>query len=96
MGYFEKLEFETHPSGLGGTQATIFFDNGYGASVITGAMFYTSRGAPYELAVLKGDSIHSTLCYETEITSDVIGHQTREEVDALLERIAALPKEVAA
>lgn len=47
-----ELEFNPHSAGLGGTAAQVTFDNGYGASVITGSMFYTSTVSPYELAVL--------------------------------------------
>lgn len=84
----EDLNFETHPAGMGGTRARVDFKNGYGASVITGEMFYTSEGAPYELAVFKDGSI----CYETPITDDVLGYLTAEEVEATLTKIEALPE----
>jgi len=68
-----------------GTQDVYAFDNGYGASVIRGRYSY---GGPklFELAVLKNDN----LCYDTEITNDVIGHLTRAEVQKLLAQIASL------
>lgn len=40
------------------------FDNGYGASVITGGIAYCNETQPYELAVLK----RGELCYDTPIT----------------------------
>jgi len=83
----EELKFEAHPAGMGGTQATVDFDNGYGASVITGPMFYTDEDAPYELAVMK----RGKLTYETPITGDVLGHLTAEDVERVLDDIAALP-----
>ena len=66
------------------------FANGYGASVITGG--YGSPGCPYELAVVKFDPEDNwDLCYDTEITSDVLGWLTSKEVSALLNRIEDLP-----
>lgn len=82
------LTFKTHPAGLGGTQAHVYFPNGYGASVITGSYFYTSQHCPYEVAVLNADG---SLCYSTPITDDVIGYCTAEEVEELLAKIEALP-----
>ena len=64
----------------------VVFDNGYGASVITGG--YGSEAAPYELAVLKDGAC----CYSTPITNDVIGYLTAPQVLPLLQRIADLPK----
>lgn len=62
------------------------FDNGYGASVITGGIAYCNEAQPYELAVLK----HGELCYDTPITDDVIGYLTSNEVYELLDRIEQL------
>lgn len=83
----EDLDFGPHPAGLGGTKATVRFDNGYGASVITGGMFYTSDEAPYELAVL----LDGHLNYDTHITNDVLGHLTADDVEKHLVEIAELP-----
>lgn len=86
------LFFGPHPAGMGGTRATVFFPNGYGASVITGGMFYTDPAHPYEVAVMKGTSDEdSSLTYETPITDDVLGHQTADDVERVLAEIAALP-----
>ena len=85
MKTFSDLEFKPHPL-AGGTQATIEFENGYGVSVITGPMFYTSSNAPYELAVLYKDN----LCYSTPITDDVIGHQTEEDITELMRKVQEL------
>ena len=62
------------------------FDNGYGASVITGGIAYCNEAQPYELAVLE----HGELCYDTPITDDVIGYLTSDEVYDLLDRIEQL------
>lgn len=81
------LNFEQHPVDPIGTRAVATFVNGYGASVVTGAMFYTDLDHPYELAVQRGD----LLCYDTPITDDVLGYLNAEEVNVLLDEIEALP-----
>lgn len=70
------------------TRARVNFDNGYGASVVTGPGVYSDSEHPYELAVIFNNSV----CYDTDITDDVIGHLNEEEVTELLNRIEALPK----
>lgn len=40
----------------------------------------------------RGDKFE--LCYDTPITDDVIGHLKKDEVQPLLDRIAALPSHV--
>lgn len=83
-----QLEFTDHPAGLGGTMARIRFPNGYGASVITGFLFYTDSKHPYEVAVLDADG---KVCYDTPITDDVVGHCTQDDVEELLDKISELP-----
>lgn len=75
-----------HKPRMDGEQWIFSFDNGYGASVITGGIAYCNEAQPYELAVLK----HSELCYDTPITDDVIGYLTSHEVYELLDRIEQL------
>jgi len=82
----QDLEFSDHEASLGGTHATVKFDNGYGASVITGGRFYTSKDRPYELAVL----YEGGLTYSTELTDDVLGYLTEEEVNEYLVKIENL------
>jgi hypothetical protein len=83
MKYFSRLVFKSKRY-TKGTQAELTFPNGYGASVITGG--YGNERAPYELGVVKGGSLD----YSTEITGDVEGYQTAEQIDVLLQRIEAL------
>jgi hypothetical protein len=71
----------------GGLQDIYRFPNGYGASVVSHAYSYGGPSGRYELAVLDQDD---NLCYDTEITSDVIGWLADDEVQRLLERIEAL------
>jgi len=62
-------------------------ENGYGASIVQHQFSYGGKKGLWELAVLgpNGD-----ICYSTDITSDVVGHLTDEEVNELLEQIDAL------
>ena len=81
------LVFRDHPAGMGGTITSHNFPNGYGASIITGSMFYSSPNAPYELAVLHDDKI----CYDSGLTEDVLGYLTEDEVNDYLLKIEVLP-----
>jgi hypothetical protein len=82
MILFNSLVFK--PTTLG-TQATLNFPNGYGASVITGG--YGSDIRPYEIAVIRDNRC----CYSTPITSDVLGHLNAVDVEIHLNEIEALP-----
>lgn len=63
------------------------FDNGYGASVIKHDYSYGGKSDLFELAVL--DSAKKII-YNTDITDDVIGWLTNEDVLDLLEQIKNL------
>lgn len=69
-----------------GTQWLFKFENGYGASVITGGIAYGGKAGFFELAVMKGDE----LCYDTPITDDVVGWLKSDEVNKLLDIIERL------
>jgi hypothetical protein len=73
----------------GGTQKLYEFPNGRGASVVRHSFSYGAADGLWELAVLdrKGE-----IDYSTPITNDVLGHLSDDEVQAALERIAALPE----
>ena len=87
MKTFNDLVFGAHPSPFfGGKRAELNFDNKYGVSVITGGGAYATEDKTYELAVLKYDKI----TYSTNITNDVLGHQTPEEVTEIMKRIQEL------
>jgi hypothetical protein len=88
---FSDLQFNSHPCyPASGIQAKHFFDNGYGVSVVKFPGSYGYGLGLYESAVLKGTEEESEICYDTEITSDVIGHQTEEEVEDLLYKVENL------
>lgn len=78
---------ESNDNVNGGIQRVYKFPNGYGASVIKGPYTYGGKKGLWELAVLKGEE----LCYDTDITSDVIGHLNDPEMDAILRQIERLP-----
>ena len=84
---------QPHPGGMGGTQRLYRFANGYGASVVQTPFSYGGGDGQWELAVIRyeaEDSEEFSIDYETEITDDVLGHLSEDEVDELLERIEAL------
>ncbi len=86
------LNFKPHPMGMGGSQAEHEFPNGYGVSVITGSMFYTSDDAPYEIAIIKRSLKfkNGNICYDTPITDDVLRYQTEADVDDVLRQVEEL------
>ena len=63
------------------------FNNGYGASVICNQSSYGSDNGLFELAVLDKDG---EICYDTTITSDVIGYMTHDHVARVLKDIEDL------
>lgn len=79
--------FSPNPA-FGGTQIIYRFKNDYGASVISNKI---SNGL--ELAVLKftGPNIENyNICYDTPVTSNVIGYLTPETLEEILNRISVL------
>ncbi|MGN1275471.1 MAG: hypothetical protein ACI4UK_00585 [Floccifex sp.] len=67
------------------------FDNGYGASVIKHLYSYGNEYDLFELAVIRftSDDLWE-LCYQSGITSDVIGYLNNDEILSLLEGIKSL------
>jgi hypothetical protein len=88
MKKFKDLVFESIDDGfMIGKKCRIFFENGYGASIVSHNYSYGGRVGLYEIAVLDKDG-HIT--YETSVTNDVIGHLSEQEVDDVLEQIQTL------
>lgn len=83
---FEDLEFKPMLNHDNGIFVRVEFPNGYGASIIKSPYSYGGAQDLYELAVLYGNMIN----YDTEITNDVLGYLTPEDVTKLLERIEKL------
>jgi len=82
---------------IGHHQELYRFDNGFGASVVSGG--YGAFAQPYgglEMAVVSfpsDDPLEFVLRYDTPLTDDVLGHLVPEEIDDLLDQVAALPKD---
>ena len=87
MKTFKDLEFKEHPNHMGGVQARIQFDNGFGASVVKTPHTYGGDKGLYELAVLDSNG---SLTYATPITDDVIGYLRPEDVTDVLTKIQQL------
>jgi hypothetical protein len=88
MKTFKDLEFEimTDPF-MSGKKSRIYFDNGYGASIVSHTFSYGGKSGLYELAVLKDDELH----YDNPIANgDVRGFLTEDAVTELLSQIEKL------
>ena len=87
MKTFKDLEFKEHPNGMGGVQAKIQFDNGFGASIVKTPFSYGGSKGLYELAVVGKDG---DITYDTPITNDVLGYLSEAAVTQTLSKIQAL------
>lgn len=86
-GYEDNLIHKgTHP-GYGGYTYGFMFNNGYGASVIKHGSSYGNADDLFELAVLNA---YGDIVYIEEISDDVVGWLTNEEVIEYFERIKNL------
>lgn len=84
---FKELEFiETDPF-MGGIMTRMMFPNGYGVSVVKHRFSYGGDRGLYEIAVLDSDG---NICYETEITNNVIGYLTEDDVTYHMEKVQKL------
>lgn len=86
---FNDLQFEPHSIG-GGIQALVFFENGYGASIVQFEHSYGGLEGLYELAVLEGNKNEWNICYSTRITDDVLGYMAEADVINILNEIVSL------
>ena len=85
---FQDLDFKTSNT-LKGVWASVDFDNGLGASIISNDVSYGGKSGLYEIAVLKGDTIIST----TDVTNDVVGWLDDKDVTRTLNAISKLDKD---
>lgn len=98
LEYEKYKKYEVSPKSirfreLEGINHKFVFPNGYGASVIKHIGSYGWKEDLFELAVLiKVTDNNYKLCYSTEITDDVLGYLTNEEVLEILEKIKNLEK----
>lgn len=87
---FETYLIKTKPRN-GGIQYLFKFKNNYGASVVKHNYSYGHESDLWELAVIKFyDEDEYDLNYDTDITNDVLGRLTDEEVKEYLKQIKDL------
>jgi hypothetical protein len=92
---FDDIEFKQHVSG-DGVHGLIFFPGGYGLSVVRyrnpfGGGSYTSNSVEdYEVAIIKGRKGNWEICYDTKITNDVLGFQTKEDINNIIKHVIRL------
>ena len=95
MVTFDNIEFRQHPDGEG-SHGLIFFPGGYGLSLIRIKHPYSTRYSSYtddktwEVAILKGTKEQWEICYDTEITNDVLGYQTKEDINKIIKHVQRL------
>ena len=82
---FKDLEFNPHPIG-NGLQAVMKFDNDYGISVVKFNGSYGYHQDLWEVAILYKDAI----TYNTDITDDVLGYQTEQDVTDVMKKVQTL------
>ena len=87
MKTFSDLEFIELDQYMDGVAARIMFKNGYGVSVVCHSFSYGGKNGLYEVAVLDTDG---EITYETDVTDDVIGHLTPEQVTETMAFIQVL------
>lgn len=85
MKNFKDLQFKPHSIG-NGLQATMNFDNNYGVSVVKFNGSYGFNNDLWEVAILYKDA----LTYNTDITDNVLGYQTDQDVTDVMEKVQAL------
>ena len=92
---FDNIEFKPHTSG-DGVHGLIFFPGGYGLSVVRYKHPYSTRYSSYtddktwEVAIIKGRKGNWKICYDTEITNDVLGFQTKEDINKIISHVQRL------
>jgi hypothetical protein len=96
MVKFSDIKFKPHSMGVG-LQGTIFFPGGYGISCVRFKspfgdryMSYTSNEDEWEVAILKGNETDWEICYDTPLTNDVLGYQTKEDIEEIMKYLIRL------
>lgn len=86
MKTFNELDFSAHKMMPNTMQARIYFDNGYGLSVIKGEHTYGGTIGLYEAGILEGER----LTYDTGIFDDVEGYLTEDNVTEIMRQVQEL------
>jgi len=95
MVTFDDIKFGPHKVG-DGLHGLIFFPGGYGLSVVRfrypGSRIYSSYtdDNTFEVAILKGTKDQWEICYNTELTNDVLGYQTKEDINRIIKHVQRL------
>ena len=94
MKTFKDIDFQPHSVGEG-LQGKLFFNNGYGVSVVRfkiGDRYssYTNNEDEWELAILFGNEKEWELTYNTPITNDVIGWLSEDKVTDIMKKVQEL------
>lgn len=87
---FDALQFTAHGRLTDTERAVLFFNNGYGVSVIRGPATYGGDEGLYELGVVTGTPAKHSLTYATPVTDDVLGYLTEQDVTDAMAKVAAL------
>jgi hypothetical protein len=86
---FSDLNFQPHAISSG-IHAVAKFPNNYGLSVVKFPGSYGYEFNQYECAVVKFIEDDFEVVYNTQITDDVVGYCTSEEVENLLQQVESL------
>lgn len=87
---FEQYLISEGDSFFGGLAYEFKFENNYGASIIKHNFSYGHEDDLFELAVL----YYGRITYSTEITEDVLGYLTNDDVMYYLSEIKDLEEEI--
>ena len=89
---FSDLKFQEFqdPGIHNGVQALVFFNNGFGASVVKSDFSYGGKEGLYELAVIMGDEDVWEITYDSGVTIDVLGYLSEDEVEKFLNKIESI------
>jgi len=71
-----------------GIQGRRQFSNGYGCSVIRHSGSYGGNRGLFEVAVTDK---YNRIVYDTPVTEDVLGYQTKDDVERIMKQISELP-----
>jgi hypothetical protein len=69
------------------------FDNEYGISLVCHSFSYSNKNDEFEIAVIKFNSKDNNdwdIVYDTEVTNDVLGYQSKEEVIEIIQKVINL------
>jgi hypothetical protein len=76
-----------------GMQLLFRFDNNYGVSLVSNSFSYGNKQEKFEIAIIKfnsEDGDNFELTYDTHITNDVLGYQSKEDVISVIEKVILL------